>query len=324
MDDQNTFESVGDAAERVVKRLVVRHAPGIYFGMPEYEYHADPALGSTDVKRLAYSPADYWFSSPLNPHREPDDPTPAQIFGTAIHKLILEGEQAFEGRYAPTKFNGATKAGKQERDDIRAAGKIALKQDDFDRIKISGAVIRANPHLGEAFHGGLPEVSIFWESAGIRRKCRIDYLKRRASVDLKSIRNSRNVGFSEACRRAISEFRYDVQAAHYRDGRAAMAALYRAGAVYGDVDAAWLDGVVTSQDAAWVFVFYQAEGAPLSWGTVLSPANPIFDVARAVIDRAETNYRNCVEAFGEDTPWIEPEPLAELDISEMPAWYGRT
>src|SRR5690242_14130853 len=43
------------------------HAPGIVFGMPAEEYHRDPSLGSTDLKRLLRSPSDYWWESHLNP-----------------------------------------------------------------------------------------------------------------------------------------------------------------------------------------------------------------------------------------------------------------
>jgi PDDEXK-like uncharacterized protein DUF3799/SAP domain-containing protein len=71
------------------------HAPGIVFGMAAEEYHRDPALGSTDLKRLLRSPSDYWWESHLNPNRPPDKDTPARQKGRALHKLVLEGEQAF-------------------------------------------------------------------------------------------------------------------------------------------------------------------------------------------------------------------------------------
>ena len=32
------------------------HPPGIYFGLDEDEYHADPSLGSSDVRRLRNVP----------------------------------------------------------------------------------------------------------------------------------------------------------------------------------------------------------------------------------------------------------------------------
>ena len=302
----------------------VQRAPGVYFGLDDATYHADAALGSTDIKTLAFSPCDYWFRSPLNPGRPEDEPTPSQLFGSAVHKHVLEGSQAFASRYAATDHNGSTKAGKEERAAIAESGRVALKREDYERIEASAAMIRANATLEDAFSGGMPEVSIFWESGGIRRKCRIDYLKARASVDLKSIRNTRNLGFPEACRRAISDYRYDIQAEHYRQGRNALATLVAEGAVHGDHDPGWLGRIARASGPAFVFVFYQAEGAPLTWGTVLSPANPILDIAREAIARAEANYREHVERFGLDSPWLLNAPLAELELTDMPAWFGRS
>lgn len=306
------------------KAAAIIHQPGVYFGLADDIYHRDPALGSTDIKTLAFSPCDYWFKSPLNPDRPDAESTPAQLFGSAVHKLVLEGRQAFEGRYAATEHNGSTKAGKAERAEIEEAGKIAIRRDDFDRILAAGATVAANTVLADAFSGGMPEVSIFWEAGGIRRKCRIDYLKARASVDLKSIRNTRNIGFAQACRRAISDFRYDVQAQHYREGREALAGLVADGAVFGDHDASWLARLARAPAAAFVFVFYQAEGAPLSYGTVLSPENPILAIARETIDLAEANFVTFRDRYGLDRPWLLDEPLAELDLADMPAWFART
>jgi len=43
---------------------------------------------------LLRSPSDYWWESHLNPERSPDNDTPAKQKGRALHKLVLEGEQA--------------------------------------------------------------------------------------------------------------------------------------------------------------------------------------------------------------------------------------
>lgn len=76
--------------------------PGIYFGLSEAEYHADPSLGSTDLKRLLRSPTDYWWGSWMNPKREPEaSDTPAKKQGRALHKLVLEGRAAFHKAYTP-------------------------------------------------------------------------------------------------------------------------------------------------------------------------------------------------------------------------------
>lgn len=305
--------------------MTARIPPGIYFGLDEAPYHADLALGSSDMRLLSYSPHDYWFGSALNPDREVEDKsTPAQIFGRGVHKMLLEGQQAFEGQFAATEHPGSTKAGKAEREEIEAAGKTPLKREDFDRILGAGQAFAASPVLRDAFTAGVSEVSVFWETAdGIPKKARFDFLKTRAIVDLKSIRNSRSIGFVEACRRALAEWNYPAQAAHYREGREAMAALVDAGAVHGDHDSAWLRAVADNDEWAFVFVFWQAEGAPLTWATMLSPGNPVLTVARTTLDMAETNYAEMMATYGPAQPWLIQAPLAELEIAELPAWWGR-
>lgn len=104
----------GMIAERAAERLrgepngatvdtvpaVKPRPPGIYFGLPSAEYHADPSLGSSDIKRLLRSPSDYWWESHLNPDRPADRDTPAKQKGRALHKLVLEGEAAFTKAFA--------------------------------------------------------------------------------------------------------------------------------------------------------------------------------------------------------------------------------
>lgn len=77
-----------------------RIAPGLYFGLDEDAYHADPALGSGSVRALAKCPVYYWLDSHMNPLREPSPETPALLFGRALHKLVLEGLDAFQSAYA--------------------------------------------------------------------------------------------------------------------------------------------------------------------------------------------------------------------------------
>lgn len=294
--------------------------PGIYFGLSEAIYRADTALGSTDMKRLASNPCDYWFGSGHNPMRESKEPTPGQKFGTAVHKFVLEGREAFEALYAPQDFAGNTKEGKAEVAEIKSSGKTPIKRDDWDRIMLSGTVIRANPEIAGAFSGGQSEVSVFWERDGIRRKARFDYLKTRAIVDLKSDANRNQQDFVTACRNSIGRYRYDIQAAHYSEARAQVRAFVEQGAISGDHDSTWLSNVADQEAWAFVWIFYQSEGAPLTWGTTLSPGNGIFDFAKASLAKAEENYSAFKARFGLDQPWVLTEPLEEIDLNDLPAW----
>jgi hypothetical protein len=246
------------------------HAPGIYFGMSEDEYHADDAIGSTSLRELYIDPPEYWWHSPMNPNRPASTTASHLTFGKAIHKLVLEGRQSFEAAYvrhdddpeifetgvemadylvanghkAPQKLADRWAAIKEVypaarwRQEIveaaEAAGKEIVKPDDYARMLIASKMITANPKFAPAFEGGAPEVSIFWESTirgiTIRQKARIDYLKIAAEVDLKSIRNPLDIPFKEACRRRFSNHRHDLQAAHYLEARRQIGELFASGA----------------------------------------------------------------------------------------------
>ena len=73
---------------------------GIYFGMSEDDYLAIPRLSSSGIKTMCVSTLDFWFDSWMNASREPETETPARALGKAYHKLILEGDDAFDALYA--------------------------------------------------------------------------------------------------------------------------------------------------------------------------------------------------------------------------------
>lgn len=330
----DTFTPVAEAARSVVGKLAKQKeqrikvgalGPGVYFNLDETIYHQDRAVGSTDIRRILRSAPDFWWHSALNPLRPTvDTATTFQIFGRAVHTCILEGVTAFTAKYAPTSFSGATKAGKDERAKIADEGKTPLKLDEYDRIVVAEAMIRANPHLADAFSNGRSEVSVFWEADGVPMKCRYDFLKLRAITDLKSIRNSMEIDFVECCRRRFADGRYDIQAEHYREGRMQMRGLVQAGKVHGPHDPKWLERVANNPEFAFVFVFWQAEDAPITWSCSLSPGNPILDTGRRDIEYALSRYREFMNKFGPDTAWVLADPVSEIDINELPAWWARS
>src|SRR5262252_9365290 len=100
-----TLVAATDPAAELVRllderaRALPRHADGIYFGLGEDVYRADPALGSTDMRTLAYAPCDYWYGSWMNKERPVEVDTAAQQRGTALHVLAFHGEPEFDRRY---------------------------------------------------------------------------------------------------------------------------------------------------------------------------------------------------------------------------------
>lgn len=307
--------------------------PGIYVGLNEERYHADPALGSTDHHTLLKSPPDYWWESWMNPAKKEKPDTKDQIRGTAAHVYVLQGRQLFDATYsrrpdddpgdkAPDKA-ATTKAHNAQ---CAANGLIGLHGDDYDRIRIASQMIIANPKISDAFTGGLSEVSVFWIKDGVRLKMRGDYMKPRATTDLKSLKNILKIDFKEYCLRMIAQRNMHIQAEHYNEGRRQMASFHANGAIHGkDFDKTLLQKIAASDDFAFGWVFYQADGAPSTWGRKISPKNPILIDARDRIDEARRNYQRYMKAFGE-TMWIDnSDGFDELyieDIVKVSPWFG--
>lgn len=202
-------------------------------------------------------------------------------------------------------------------------GRKILPAKGYDRCLIAGSMIAKNPGLETAWQGGYPEVAIFWrDAAGTPCKCLLDYLKPRGIGDLKSVGNPSGRDFPGACRIAFADYRYDMQAAHYLDGRRQLPGFVKEGRVFGEVDPDWLKRTAKVDDCGFAFVFYQTTGAPLTHAEVLSPANPIIEIADQHVQEARAAYRDFSQRFGESM-WLLANEVSELDISELPNWYGR-
>ena len=332
--------SLGAAAAAVVEEIEVAplqfRAPGVYFGLPEDDYHADPSLGSTDMRLLARDPREFWWQSRFNLMRDDEDEEEsaasreAKMIGRATHAAVLEGREALEARFAPAYHKGNVKAGKDERAAIIEDGKEPVKFKRWRRIVLAASIIRSDPHVGEAFSNPIAtELSVFWRCprSGIPKKARFDAVKPRSLADFKTIANRDRIPFEEMCCRHIGSYGYHTQAECYRDGWAEVHKLLDLGAVFGEPTRGALDRLKRAAQnglTVFAFVFLQKAGAPLVWGTTLTAGNPILDEARREIEIAESNWREYVEKFGGfDQPWLTSNPLRELDVSDIPAWAFR-
>lgn len=304
--------------------------PGIYFGLDETSYHSDPSLGSSDIRKLAINPSNYWWNSYMNPARKDDNDTLAQSRGSAVHCLVLYGEAEFDRRFMriphTDNMSSGEKAATTKKYNILAAAKgmTAIHGQVYDSIAIASAMISLNKHLASALVGGLNEVSIFWrdEKSGIPFKARLDVLKPRGVGDLKSIANKYEKSFPQACVDSIVNYSYHVQAKHYMDARAQIPRFFADGCVHGDHDPAALRAVVAQDSYAWQWVWWQSQGAPITWSKIVSPKNPLLEFAELSIIKARENYLSYVERFGA-TMWVLDAPPTELFMEEMPAYFGR-
>lgn len=78
--------------------------PGVYFDLPEEQYHGSFGLSYSGIKHLRISPYDWWVRSPLNPNLEDvikEEASDAKALGQAFDARIICGRPYFLAHYAP-------------------------------------------------------------------------------------------------------------------------------------------------------------------------------------------------------------------------------
>ena len=206
--------------------------------------------------------------------------------------------------------------------EVLAEGKIVLDPKDYDGIKLSSLMITKHPSCGKAFENGYPEVSIFVTTKqGVRLKARIDYMRARGNVDLKSFRNWRDKPMGKAIKDTIRYSWYDIQATHYLRMRAHVPALVKAGKVFGDVSSAWLEKVVGTEDFRHVWIFYQADSAPIARRFEYVREDGDFVACSREIDVAIDRYRQHLDVFGTDI-WVDVSDPEVVTGDDLPVRMG--
>jgi len=244
--------------------------PGIYTDLPEEDYHADFALGSSGAKKLIFGcPSRYEYD-----RRNPKPAEGAMAFGKMAHKVVLEGTAFLEGlAVKPADMTFARKAGKAWRAEMEEAGREIIKEEDADKLLRLAQKIEADPLAHSLLSEGMPELSIFWDCPrfGIPKKARIDLCRADGLlVDLKTCTSAH----PDEVQRAIWNYGYFVQAAWYMSA-------YRQ---------QWPD----APEPRFVFVFIESEPPHPITCVQLDPATQAWGEALGV--KASEIYRRCSDA----------------------------
>lgn len=256
-------------------------APGIYGGISNADYHANPALGSTSLKTLATkTPAHYQWDKA---HPKTSD---AFDLGTAVHSLILEGDESGVEVFDFPAWT--TKAAKESRETSRAAGLIPMLKKDWRQVLAMTDAVMAHPVARELFTGHKAEESVFWEEEGQMFKCRPDAWKPGQLVDLKTTVNADPREFGKTA----YNFGYHQSAAHYTGG------------------------VFNATGEHLPFIFVLVEKAAPYLVSVVQLDDEAVESGRMLNDRAKRIYRECVE----NNTW-PGYPTAELISLPMWAIY---
>ena len=120
---------------------------GIYFNMPDVQYHAIDALSASGIKKMMVSPLTFWTETydPSYIRRESLPMTK----GKAYHKRILEGKEAFENSYVPR----LSKEDHPNALDTQAELKDYCKSRDLKvsgtKPELVGRILEVEPKMGE-------------------------------------------------------------------------------------------------------------------------------------------------------------------------------
>jgi len=267
----------------------VRLPAGVHAGVSDAGHHADPALGSTDLKHLLRSPARF--------RHERDHPTPASAamdLGSVAHALILGvGAPWVLSPYSEYR----TTESKQWRRRQQQAGVTPIKRADLDIAEaMADAVFDhevAGPLVGRATHVEATAVAdVITGDGAVRCKARYDALIPEAGIDVKTTSDPDLE--PRALAAAMRTYRYHLQ-----------------GGAYGDV----MDALgEPARDHLLVWV----SSTPPHFVAVRRFTARALDRGRELAATAREIHRRC-EAAG---VWPGPAAFADLDL---PGWdYATT
>lgn len=179
------------------------------------EYRAREGISSSELKKIMKSPAHYihWVNNP-------QEDTPALLFGRASHKYVLETYDFYTEFAVAPLCDRRTKEGKEiwARFVEESDGKDVITQEQFEKIDAMRTAAYATPFVSKLLDGE-KELS-FWgidEETGLPIKCRPDCITDFGSehilVDYKTCTDAENTKFY----RDSIKYGYDLQLAYYLD-----------------------------------------------------------------------------------------------------------
>lgn len=117
----------------------------------------------------------------------------------------------------------------KERHAAEHAGKQFIWPDLADELAIAAMMIERDPGIAPIVNGGHAEVTLLWHcpKTGVPMKARVDKMKVRRMIDLKTMENSRERSIETTIRFAIGGNKYNIQPSVYLEGGREVRAMVR-------------------------------------------------------------------------------------------------
>lgn len=207
-------------------------------------------------------------------------------------------------------------------------------------VEIAAMMIERDPGIAPLARGGQAEVTLIWydELTGVPMKARVDKMKVRRMIDLKTFANQRERMPETAIRFDISSYKYNIQPTVYFEGADAVRKIVREqGAsaihVWGEdhPDVCVMEGFAERQQECetfalkwashvepdlWTWIFQQKGPAKITRAVDFPRGGTVHMVTSDIVKAAKRKFRECCEVFGGD-PWLDIAPpylIADEDI----------
>lgn len=189
---------------------------GLLPGIPEADYHSDPALSQSGAKLLLRSPALYRYRRDNPERRDSFDfghAAHAKVLGVGLEVVVVNAD------------DWRTKAAREAKEAAHAEGRTPLLARDMAKVDAMAAAIEAHPGARAILRrDGQAELSLWWDEQAadgstVRCRGRVDWLTATNSGDPIAVDYKSTVDASPAAfRKAVVNYGYDLQDAAYRRG----------------------------------------------------------------------------------------------------------
>jgi hypothetical protein len=208
-------------------------------------------------------------------------------------------------------------------------GKSFITPEAYEQIEIAARMVEADPEVRHAFTGGHAEVVLIWycPRTGVPCKARVDYLKQKACVDLKTVANQQGRSIERAIAHEVANYRYVIQPSHYVEGVEVVRKLVREGkamiALRGLAEQTsvnkWVAEWARQEECEWLWVFQQKGDAPITRGVFYPLRGSTRSVTDEIIRKQKLRFRSFSETFATD-PWLDVAPIYDMADEDLPPW----